>query len=495
MKVLVWGLFLLAFATSARAAETKSQYLIRFKSEVNHMQAQRVLEERGFLIERVIAELGIYVAYPAPGVNERDAVKKVEKNKSTLYIEKNERKWSANVNSSRMAPNDPQYSSQYALRQVSAESAWNYTVGSYDVVVAVSDTGVAYNHSDLRAQMWTNTRETPGNGVDDDGNGHIDDVRGWDFVGKDNDPADEQGHGTHVAGIIGAEGNNSVGISGINWRVTIMPVRFLDASGRGDTLAGVETILYAAKNGAHIINASWGSTSGSSALFDAIKFAHDKGVLFVAAAGNSTTDNDSRAHYPSSYDVPNVIAVAATEQGSGLAYFSNFGAADVDLGAPGSGINATYPPDTYRSLSGTSMASPLVAGIAALIVSQNSSLSVVALRNAVFNAVVARSSLAGKTATGGEANAALAIEQLDQGFQLWPAKITVKRNLTLQLTAYRANGAVTWSSSDNSIATVDANGVVKGLKVGSVQITARDANGQTRTSAVQVVQASGRRGD
>ena len=256
-------------------------------------------------------------------------------------------------------PGDPNYGALWGLHNmgqtggtpdadIDAPEAWDIHKGSSDVVIAVIDTGVAYNHPDLddgtRNNIWTNDVELNGTpGVDDDGNGYVDDVYGWDFVGGDSDPTDYLFHGTHVAGTIAALGNNSTGITGVNWYASIMPLRIFGASGYGDTAKAIEAILYAANNGARVINASWGGEGFSQALYDAISYANDAGCLFVAAAGNSGDDNDINPFYPASYDLPNIISVAATEHNDNLAGFSNFGATSVDVAAPGLNVLSSIP--------------------------------------------------------------------------------------------------------------------------------------------------------
>jgi subtilisin family serine protease len=227
---------------------------------------------------------------------------------------------------------------------IDAPEAWDITTGNSNVVVAVIDSGVDYNHPDLSNNMWRNPGEIAGNGLDDDDNGKIDDVRGWDFVDEDNDPIDSDDHGTHVAGSIAAVGNNGTGITGVVWTAQIMPLRFLDAFGSGSVADAIEAIDYAIDRGAKIINASYGSYTFSMAEREAIARARDAGILFVAAAGNDNWNNDSAIkHYPSSYDLNNIIAVAASDQDDNLAPFSNYGATSVDLAAPGTIILSTRP--------------------------------------------------------------------------------------------------------------------------------------------------------
>lgn len=224
---------------------------------------------------------------------------------------------------------------------IDAVEAWDIATGSSSVVVAVIDSGVDYNHPDLSANIWTNPDEIPGNGIDDDENGYIDDVRGWDFCDNDNNPEDYNAHGTHVAGTIAARGNNAAGVAGVCWTAKIMALRFLNAGGRGLTSDAISAIEYANTKGAHVVNNSWGGRGFSQALKDAINAFP---ALIVCAAGNDGTDNDNAPQYPSSYDCPNIIAVAATDQEDNLASFSNYGLLSVDVAAPGTNIYSTSPP-------------------------------------------------------------------------------------------------------------------------------------------------------
>jgi uncharacterized repeat protein (TIGR01451 family) len=226
---------------------------------------------------------------------------------------------------------------------IDAQEAWDITTGSSSVIIAVVDSGVAWEHPDLAANIWTNPGETAGNGIDDDGNGFVDDVHGWDFVDNDNDPTanDDPGHGTHVAGTIAAVGNNATGVTGVMWTAQIMPVRFLDALGSGSVSDEILAINYAIDNGAKIINASYGSSQSSLSEQTAISAANAAGLLFVAAAGNAAANTDNTPSYPASYDLPNIISVAASDQNDDLAFFSNYGVTTVDLVAPGTNTYST----------------------------------------------------------------------------------------------------------------------------------------------------------
>jgi len=325
------------------------------------------------------------------------------------------------------SPNDPKFTEQWSLNNlgqdggkeladIGALHAWVKTRGTDKVVVAVLDTGVDYNHVDLAANIWSRPDSVPE--YTDDELGTIDDVHGFDADANAGDPMDENGHGTHCAGIIGAVGDNNIGITGINWNVSIMPLKFLGRGGFGSTANAIKAINYAIdrkKNGVNIrvINASWGSTQYSRALEDAIRAANDQGILFVAAAGNSSTDNDKRAHYPSNFDLPNVISVAALDRTDSIASFSNFGVKTVHIAAPGREILSTWLNDSYREASGTSMAAPHVAGVAALVLATEPNMSVSKLRERLLSTVDKLPALEDKTATGGRLCAAQALGLAD----------------------------------------------------------------------------------
>lgn len=303
-----------------------------------------------------------------------------------------------------VTPNDPRFGELWGLSKIHMPQTWAHTQGSSDVVVGVSDTGIDYTHPDLAPNIWSNPGEVPGNGKDDDGNGYVDDVRGWDFLGNDNDPMDDHGHGTHVAGTIGARGNDGVGVAGVNWKVKLVPLKFLGSSG-GTMWAGAQTILYAARIKAKVVNASWGCAGPScyaSYLQDAITQLGAAGGLFVAAAGNNNgNDNDSYPTYPANYGGDNVVSVAATGSSDTLASFSNIGATKVHLAAPGVGIVSTIPGNRYASFQGTSMAAPHVAGVAALLWSLKPSLTAAEAKERLLSTVDKVPALTGKVASGG----------------------------------------------------------------------------------------------
>jgi subtilisin family serine protease len=276
------------------------------------------------------------------------------------------------------------------------------------VTIALVDTGVDYTHPDLAANIWQNPGETI-NGIDDDGNGYIDDIRGWNFVSKTNDPMDDNGHGTHCAGTIAAVGNNGIGVCGVTWNAKIMPLKFLDSSGSGYTSDAISAILYANRMGAPIISNSWSGTGYSQSLKDAIDASS---AVVVCAAGNSGANSDVTPQYPAAFTSSNIISVAATNYNDKLATFSNYGAKSVDLAAPGVSIYSTTKSNGYKYLSGSSMATPHVSGVAALIKSQNPSMTAAQIESKILNNCDSLSVLSGKMVTGGRLNAAKALGQI-----------------------------------------------------------------------------------
>ncbi|MBC8002902.1 MAG: S8 family serine peptidase, partial [Opitutaceae bacterium] len=290
---------------------------------------------------------------------------------------------------------------------IGAVAAWDITTGSTNVIVAVVDTGIRYTHNDLAAQMWRNPGEIPANGIDDDGDGFVDNIFGINSIVSSGDPMDDNDHGTHVAGTIGAAANNGNPHVGVAWNVRLMACKFLDNNGSGAISDAIECVNFAVQKGAKILNNSWGGGGYSQGLFDAIAAARNQGVLFVAAAGNSGANNDFAASYPSTYDLDNIVAVAAVDRFDALANFSNFGSNTVHLAAPGVSIYSTTQGSNsaYQTFNGTSMATPHVVGVAALIRAHYPDISLVELRQRLLMGALPISSLQGKTITGGRLNA------------------------------------------------------------------------------------------
>lgn len=300
-----------------------------------------------------------------------------------------------------------------------AGEAWaDGKTGSNNIYIGIIDEGYMYTHEDIAANAGTNPGETAGDGIDNDGNGYTDDVYGWDFDGNNNTVFDgvNDDHGTHVAGTIGSVGGNGIGVAGVCWNVKLLGAKFLGSRG-GTTANAIKAVDYFTnlkknqKINIVATNNSWGGGGFSQALLDAIKRANNEGILFIAAAGNSGTNNDVTASYPSNYESPNVIAVAAITSTGALASFSQYGATTVDLGAPGANIYSCVPVRSsknvvsgYASYNGTSMATPHVTGAVALYASINPSATATEIRSAILSSVVATASLSGKCVTGGRLN-------------------------------------------------------------------------------------------
>ena len=315
-------------------------------------------------------------------------------------------------------PNDLDFLNQWGLENraqfggtagadIHAPSAWSATTGSASIGVAVIDSGVELSHPDLAPNITVKASETPANGIDNNANGLIDDARGWDYVDDDADPTDLHGHGTHVAGIVGARGNDGYGVTGVAWQTGLLPLRILDAAGSGFTSDAISAYVYAAQAGARIVNASFGGGDYSVLEETTIRMAAN--VLFVVAAGNSAKDNDVTKSYPCAYDLPNVICVAASDTSDNLASFSNYGATTVDLAAPGVDIRSDWKGGTFAWADGTSMAAPHVAGAAALVLAQRPELNAAQLRQVLIDSAQPVAGLAGRVATGGRLDAARAL--------------------------------------------------------------------------------------
>ena len=291
---------------------------------------------------------------------------------------------------------------------------WNEGItGSKNIKVAIIDTGVDFTHPDLQANILKNTAEIAGDGIDNDGNGFIDDVYGWNFADNKANGMDDHNHGTHCAGTIGAVGNNAVGVVGVNWNVSILPVKFLNSQGSGTLEAAVQAIQYATKAGVNIMSNSWGGGPYTQSLFDVIKLASDKGIIFIAAAGNDGNDNDSNPSYPASYQLENVISVAATDNRDQLASFSNYGRTKVHVAAPGVKILSTVKGNDYALMSGTSMATPHVSGIAALLLSTNPSYTVAQVKDILIRSSDKVRGLSRKVVARGRVNVYNAIHGIE----------------------------------------------------------------------------------
>lgn len=384
----------------------------------------------GASTKRIWPDLGIAVIKLS---NEKTAQKQIKQNPLIERIEPNfiYSMYENKEDQLEVKINDPKFSELWGLSNIgqldsmsrpgipgidiNAKKAWSIQTGSRNVIVGVIDTGINYKHPDLQQNMWVNEAEQKGqSGVDDDENGFIDDVYGWNFITNTADPMDDNGHGTHCSGIIGAKGNDEKGIVGVAWNTRIMALKFLDEHGEGTLENAIRAIDYSIKNGAKVLNNSWGGGEFSEMLKEAIERSNQNGQVFVAAAGNDSSNNDTNESYPASYSVPNIISVAAIDNTGKLANFSNYGKRKVHLGAPGVNILSSVK-DDYKSWSGTSMAAPHVSGAATLLASQYPDMNGVDIKSTILNSAKPIKGLKGKTLTGGMLDAYNALLKIELG--------------------------------------------------------------------------------
>jgi subtilisin family serine protease len=367
-------------------------------------------------------------------------------------------------------PNDPSFPKLYGMHNsgqtggtadadIDAPEAWDKTKGNPNLLIGVIDTGIDYLHPDLAVNIWTNPGEIPGNKLDDEGNGFIDDIHGYDFANNDPDPFDDHYHGTHCAGTIAGAGNNGAGVVGVVWRAKLVALKFLSGSGSGSTEGAINAVAYANAMNIPITSNSWGGGGFSQALKDVIDAGGAQGFLFIAASGNNGADMDASAHYPAGYDSPSIVSVAATDSKDAMAGFSNYGLTTVDLGAPGVEVYSCAPGNAYQNLSGTSMATPHVSGAAALLWSYNYQLTGAQIKSTLMASADPVPALSGKCVSGGRLNVnnALGLAGLP-----W---LTVSP---------RGPGTIDPDSSLALSATVDASGLTAGRHVGRVEISTND---------------------
>jgi subtilisin family serine protease/Tol biopolymer transport system component len=458
------------------------EILVRFRpeSKAKRVGSQVLVEKAGRQIPMSINAVnpafeiveGLRVAKVSPA-DTSSALDALRARADVIYAEPNF------VRRATVVPNDPKYPQMSGLNNttnpgndIRAEQAWNITTGSRNVVVGVVDSGVDISHEDLHDNIWTNPGEIAGNGVDDDGNGLVDDIHGWDFAHNDatvfdyteptyppspNYGGDVDDHGTHVAGTIGATGNNSIGVVGVNWQVSVMPLKFLTEDGFGSTSDLLNALGYAkamrqlwetsgGTKGANIrvLNNSYGGFGFSQAELDAIRSLSDAGILFVVAAGNEGLSNDSFPVYPANYVSPNLISVASSASGGFKSFFSNYGAATVNVTAPGENILSTTPKNTYNFADGTSMSAPHVSGTAALVCALSPAITVQKLRSLVMYTGYPAPWFSGAISTKRAIDAAKSLQGVNSSDVTPPGAIN---NLTAQIVGAFPDCNVTFTAT------------------------------------------------
>jgi thermitase len=420
-KILLGLVVLLNFSTSNAASITPSELIVKLKPHQKMPTLPNVKSVQN-LFENVYVIRSNNIAQIEQLLSKSTSVEYLERNhkaeKTMLPTPGGADRFSDDKNTpSDLVFNDPKIGNVWSFEDaanngVSVASAYKQfgTTNTSEVIVAVVDTGVDIKHEDLKANIWVNKNEIPGNGIDDDGNGYIDDVNGINTLVRDSqgkatvNVLDGHSHGTHVSGTIGAVQNNKTGIAGIASHVKIMPIRTVPSSGDETDIDVAEAFVYAAKNGAKIINCSFGKSrnEGKKLIPDTLKFIAEKyGVLVIVAAGNDSSDIDKTPTYPASFDNDNLLVIASTEEGGSMSYFSNYGKVSVDVAAPGSSIYSTVPGNKYNYMSGTSMATPTTVGVAAEILSQHPNLTYLQLKDVLMNSVTKVEKFKTKMISGG----------------------------------------------------------------------------------------------
>jgi RHS repeat-associated protein len=408
---------------ASSASKHKGKYkdgelIVRFKQNLSEQEKKQLVESQGAQLSKKLKGKSRIEKITLSQGQDVDAIaSQLRKSPAVEFVEPN-----FLVARDQVSPGDPRFAEQWALKNtgqsggqpnsdIGAVSAWETTTGSQTTIIAVIDSGIDFTHPDLQHNQWTNSNEQP-NGRDDDNDSLTDDLHGWDWVGGDNDPRDMQGHGTAVAGIIAAEGNNSVGITGVMWKASLMNLRVLDNTGNGEIADAVEAIDYAVDHGASVINCSWGTDDESLALKDAIERAGTSGVVVVSSAGNSGRDIETEPYYPSSFGLSNQIVVASTDNFDHLSSWSNYGGTHVTVAAPGTNILTTTFNGGYTTVTGTSASTPFVTGVVGLLKTQRWWLSAAGTKAAIVDGARHLDELSGKVSASGVVSASGAINSL-----------------------------------------------------------------------------------
>jgi len=415
-SMVVAAILIVAAGTAAQSFKPGSyvpdELLVRFALPADNVVSKAAVRSAGGQLGERLGNTEWQRVRLSPGVMVESALKELSRSNAVLSVQPNF------YYRLLATPNDAQFSNTglYGLTKIAAPSAWDLSTGSSAVVVADIDTGLKYTHEDIAGNAWINPGEIAGNGVDDDANGFVDDIYGADFYYNDSNPADEHGHGTHTAGTIGAMGNNLLGVVGVNWSVKIMAIKIYDSDGYGTTSAMLVNAYSYIKQmkdrgiNIRVTNNSYGgcdeACSYDQATKDGIDALGNAGILNVFAAGNDNSNNDAVPSYPVSYTSPSILGVASSTNTDARSGFSNYGVQTVDLAAPGSGIYSTTwaTNSSYGTMSGTSMATPHVAGAAALLSAYNPALSVPSLKATLMNTVDVLAGWTSFVKTGGRLN-------------------------------------------------------------------------------------------
>jgi thermitase len=390
-------------------ASSADRLLVRFRPGTTAVEKNSILAATGTTVESVYPD-GPSLVETGPGIDPSQALQKFEASPLVAYAEFDSRLALSSIipglpSDTPFYPNNPLFLQEWGLNNqndmdIDGPEAWSVTTGHRSTIIAVLDTGVDLHNPNLVSRLWVNPETSSPRHP----------AYGWNFVSNNKNVQDDNGHGTHVTGIIAAPGNNGQGVAGVDWHAQIMPLKILGADGSGSLDAAVSAVYYAADHGARVINASWGTSQPDPALADAISYADKKGVVFVTAAGNDSANNDLVPTYPASYHESNMLVAAAVDAGGGLASFSNYGAQTVHIAAPGVNILSTYPGGSgYAWLSGTSMATPYVTGVVSLVAGMHPDWTAEQLVQQVLTTTKPLPSLAGKTLSGGIVDAAQAV--------------------------------------------------------------------------------------